>query len=155
MKKLLFTLIILLVAGNAYACRPTAWMLGGTDVQTEGDNYIARLGLRDTTGIEFGIESDWSGLRGKAPNQAFGAYLLAELPKTPAGIPYLGGHAAIAFNDDDIGFYGPIAGTIIEITPNLDSIIEFQYLDFNGNFSAANPEVQDQYKIYAGLRFRF
>lgn len=162
MKGLLFTLMlaaILLVAGSGevYACRPTAWLLGGSDIQTEDDNYIGRIGLRDESGIEFGFESAWMGIKGKGYNQSYGCFLLTELPSLDLvpGTSYIGIHVAVAFDDEDIGFYGPITGTFIPISDKVDSMVEFQYLSFNGNLAPDNPELTDKYKIYAGLRFKF
>lgn len=162
MKRLLLTLglaviLLVVVSSEAYASRPTVWLLGGTDVQAEHDNYIGRIGLRDDSGIEFGFESAWAGIRGKEYNQSYGCFLLTEIPSSipVPGVPYLGIHVAVAFDDEDIGFYGPFTGTLIPIGDKVDSMIEFQYLKFNGNLALDNPEFTDEYKLYAGLRFKF
>jgi hypothetical protein len=126
-------------------------MLGGSNVDAPDNNIVGRAGLRNPEGIEFGAESTWVGIHGE--NQAYGAYAIAEIPMETIAVPYVGYHTTIANDQEDGGFYGPIAGTIIEVR-GIETVIEYQYLDFVG-FMSDTSAPNDRHNLYAGLRFRF
>jgi len=154
MKKLILTILLcLLVAGcNEEQCRPTAWIMGGTNIDSSENDIIGRLGLRNNEGIEFGAESSWIGVSGA--NQTYGAYALAEVEVGPLGTPYIGYHSTIANDYEDGGFYGPIAGTIVKVG-NIETVFEYQYLDYNGSLAEIKADENDRHKATVGTRFRF
>ena len=143
-----------LIAGagcNEEQCRPTAWLMGGTGDDSVDNDIVGRVGLRNPQGIEFGAESNWIGVHGA--NQNYGAYVIGELDKTPVGTPYIGGHASI-IDDEDGGFYGPVAGTILEVA-GIETVIEYQYLEFTGMMEDAQGVWNDEHKVLVGFRLRF
>ena len=146
-------LLAAVVAGcNEEQCRPTAWILGGTDYDNPENEITGRLGLRTAEGIEFGASSSWVGVHGL--NQSYGAYILTEFGETAAGTPYIGYAASVANDHEDGGMYGPIAGTIITVG-GIDTIVEYQYRDFQGNIAEIYDNNNDRHKATAGLRLGF
>jgi hypothetical protein len=134
---------VMLGGCNEDLCRPTAWIMGGSDVDAADNPVTGRVGV-NADGVEFGLESHYEG--GHMQNQAYGAYILAELPPTLAGTPYMGYHALLA--DDDIDErHGPILGTIIQITPRVATVIEGQYV--------GQADEDNQYRASAGVRVKF
>ena len=153
-------ILALCLAGcNEEACRPTAWMLAGTDMSA-GNSYVGRVGVRSPEGIEFGASSDW--LDG-GDYQAYGAYALMEIPfLADANLPligtnYIGAAAGLTVDtdmEDDVGFWGFLTGVTVPVRDNLDSVIEYRYTEFSGNFEERFPDENDAHTVYAGLRFK-
>lgn len=150
-KLIIILLAVVMMAGCSEQCRPTAWILGGSDVDARDDMIVGRVGVKNE-GVEFGAESSWTGIHGE--NQAFGAYILNEFAPTPAGIPYIGYHATVANDAEDGGSYGPIAGTVLEVG-GIETVVEFQYLDYSGPISQTMVDETDNYRLFAGTKFKF
>ena len=130
---------VMLGGCNEELCRPTAWIMGGSNADAADNPVVGRVGV-NADGVEFGLESNYEG--GHMRNHAFGAYILAELSPTPVGTPYVGYHALLA--DDNVEErHGPILGTLIHITPRIATVIEGQY----------NSQTEE-YLAFGGVRIK-
>lgn len=153
MKKLsvLLVVVLIFVAGCSEG-NMTAWILGGTDVDSSVNEYVGRIGY-ENDGVEVGGQSTWVGTQGAG--QSYGAYIIAHIPAGPdiLGQPYIGYQASVV-DAEDGAFYGPIAGTIYEDLVGVDWVVEGWYRDFTGPLSEG-MDSNDQWKVFVGPRFRF
>ena len=147
MRTILITIIlaVLLLAGcNEETCRPTAWIITGSDMDAVDNPIVGRVGVNND-GVEAGLEINYTG--GHMVRHSYGAYILYELEQEIIGTaPYLGFHGLIA-EDDVEERYGPIVGTLIQITPRVTTVIEGQY--------TSQAAATDEFKAFAGIRAKF
>ena len=148
--------VVLLFAGVCSAGDWTASVMSGFDVDLQGDDVVARIGIKREN-IELGAQVAWLRLPEAEP-QAYGAYTLYHFPEiidintpplpiTPLKVTasaYLGAH--VLFELEDGAFIGPVVGMDI-----LDIIcVEYQY---GGNiFGNSMPET---HTIKFGLKIEF
>lgn len=146
MKTLIIGLImaIVLIAGCAETISPTAWIITGSDLDTVDNPIIGRVGV-NSEGVEAGLELNYTG--GHIVRHSYGAYILYELQQQIIGTtPYMGFHAVIA-EDDIEERYGPIVGTLVDITPQVQAVVEAQYTE--------QAAATDEFKAFAGIRAKF
>jgi hypothetical protein len=168
MKKLLTTVIVLLVAANAHAgslqdrlaglvgietvtqesiaseANFTAWLLGTpTELDNPDAEISARLGwLNDD--LEFGAQFDSIGIHGD-DNEAFGVYAIMHIATDGIlGTSYIGYAAGI----DKNRYYGPVAGSILK-----GVVVEYRYRDFDEESPLGNAT--DRHQVYVGVQLRF
>jgi hypothetical protein len=141
-----------MVGCNEEVCQPTAWLIGAPDYDSEEETIIARVGIANTDGVEFGAESSWIGVKGL--NQSYGAYAIQRLQVIELGTQYLGAHASIVDADDDGGLYGFVSGLAVPITDNIEAVTEYQFNEYQDQLELIEG-TDDAHKVYAGLRIKF
>jgi len=155
MKTIMSIVVIALFVAAPVNADLHAWIMGTTHLDSQDNEFIGRLGIcngDDNGDVEFGIESHWLGVHGK--NQSYGAYGILHLfgdQDTWLGQPYIGYHASVASDAEDGGMYGPIAGTIYGSI----FVLEGQYRDFRGKLSRTLADENNEWALFAGLRFKF
>jgi hypothetical protein len=141
--------VCLLVAGcSEEVCQPTGWLMVGPDLDTADNSVIGRAGILNKDGVEFGVESQYAGKEG---GQSYGAYAMQEIQVVNLGKQYIGARAAIYDIDEGGNNYGFIAGEIIPISENIDSVIETQINEYD----RAVTGTDDDWLVFAGIRMKF
>lgn len=146
------TLMLLVAATGCQTAQPTAWFLSGSDVDSEDNRYVGRLGVEQGD-LEFGAQSDWVGVHGE--RQTYGAYALLHLPwdENLLGTQYTGFQTSIAVDHEDGGSYGFLAGTLKPLSEDVDAVAEYRYSDFTG--AQKDQHSNDVHWFGGGLRFKF
>ena len=137
---------------NEEICKPTAWLMSGSNLDAVDNEIIGRVGIRNNDNIEFGAESNWLGVKGE--NQTFGGYVVAWLPIDPNNFePYVG-FDVTAGDVADGSFYGFLAGTAIRIGP-IKSVVEYSNTQYSGQLADKYDHANDEHRVRAGLIFEF
>lgn len=139
-------LFILCVAGCQGNGKITTWAMAGPDLDHEYNELTGRVGYA-ANGIEAGAEVMMIGIHND--HILYGAYALGEL-----GPAYAGFHALVPEDEGDGALFGPIAGTMIEIG-GIQTVVEYQYQEGAGDLDAELPNVDDEHKVFAGIRVKF
>ena len=151
MKTTILSLILILLAGCA-SIQPSAWIMGGSDMQQDDNVYVGRAGAKiDST--EIGAQVQWQDIPGResAAEQLYSAYIITEVLPDPNGLtPYMG--FVGDFGKHSNSFDGFIAGTALPIHQDdnsaIDSVIEYQHVNYQ--------DERDKEDIaMIGLRWRF
>lgn len=154
MKTVIAVLALALLVGGCFEDHSlVGWGLATPEFDSADNAFAGRLGIVNE-GIEAGYETSYLGNR--LDSQSHGAYLAAELEKTPLGTPYIGYHATLVIGDiEDGAFYGPILGTTVGVAPGVQTVVEYQYRDFTGSLADLQADNNDRHRVFTGLRVKF
>lgn len=148
--KILLCLVSLLVVGCNDG-QMTTWMMTGPDWDNEENILTVRVGPKQAS-WEAGAELMLVGIH---TDPWYGCYVITELDATPAGVPYVGVHALLPEDKGNGAVWGPIAGTRIEVAPNVDTVVEYQYLEPTGSADVSFPDNNQEHRVNAGLYIRY
>ncbi len=156
----LFLLILITIMAMLAGCgeaervsRPTVWVLGGPDLDSENNKVAGRVGVITPDEIEFGIESQYTD--GVDADQTWGAYTLQQfqLVDILGAKQYIGLHASIVDSEDGTK-YGFMSGIAVPVTENIDAITEYQFTEYDDSLRE-DLGTDDDHLFFAGLRLTF
>jgi hypothetical protein len=156
LRKILISIVILLIMGCSKSMVPTASLLSGSQVQFESDEieYVGRLGVT-VENIQFGLASHYLD-NSEIDQQYYGVYIIQDVisePNLPViGNWYVGAQATLDL-DNDGGMYGPIVG-FRNTLGSLEILTEYQPRHYNKAL-ALLEDTPNEDLIYMGMTFYF